>query len=234
MNKRAVILAGGKGTRLKPFTLTLPKPLVPIGEMPILEIIIRQLRNYGFDYITITVNYHAETIKAFFGDGKKWDLKIDYSLEDKPLSTMGPLTQIDNLPDNFLIMNGDVLTDLDLNKFYNDHINRESNFTIGAYKRQEKVEYGVLHSNEKSELIMFEEKPTNKYLVSMGIYMMSKSNLEHIPKNTFFGFDHLMDTLIEKKLFPYIYEFDGYWLDIGRPDDYEKAINDNEIESFIK
>ena len=234
MSKRAIILAGGKGTRLKPFTIALPKPLVPIGEMPILEIIIRQLKNFGFDHITITINHHAEMIKTFFGDGKKWNLKIDYSLEDKPLSTMGPLSLINDLPDNFLIMNGDILTDLDLKNFYNDHIKRKSNFTIGAYKRLEKVEYGVLHSTEKSELIMFEEKPINEYLVSMGIYMMSKNNLAYIPQNTFFGFDHLMNTLIDRKLLPYIYEFDGYWLDIGRPDDYEKAINDNEIKSFIK
>lgn len=234
MNKRAIILAGGKGTRLKPYTISLPKPLVPIGEMPILEIIIRQLKKFGFDHITITINHYAEIIQAFFGDGKKWNIKIDYSLEDKPLSTMGPLTLINDLPDNFLIMNGDVLTNLDLNVFYNDHIKRKSNFTIGAHKRSDKVEYGVLHNNEKSELIKFEEKPINEYLVSMGIYMMNKNNLQHIPYNTFFGFDHLMNTLIERNILPYIYEFDGYWLDIGRPDDYEKAINDNEIESFVK
>lgn len=234
MSKRAIILAGGKGTRLKPYTISLPKPLVPIGEMPILEIIIRQLKKFGFDHITITINHYAEIIQAFFGDGKKWNLKIDYSLEDKPLSTMGPLTLINDLPDDFLIMNGDVLTNLDLNVFYNDHIKRNSNFTIGAHKRSDKVEYGVLHNNDKSELIRFEEKPINEYLVSMGIYMMNKKNLQHIPYNTFFGFDQLMNTLIEKDILPYIYEFDGYWLDIGRPDDYEKAINDNEIESFLK
>jgi len=233
MTKRAVILAGGKGTRLKPYTISLPKPLVPIGEMPILEIIIRQLKKFGFDHITITVNHYADIIRAFFGDGEKWNLKIDYSLEDKPLSTMGPLTLINDLPDDFLIMNGDVLTNLDLDAFYNDHIRRKSNFTIGAYKRLDKVEYGVLHNNEKSELIRFEEKPTNEYLVSMGIYMMNKNNLEYIPYNTCFGFDHLMNTLIDRKILPFIYEFDGYWLDIGRPADYEKAIKDNEIKSFF-
>lgn len=232
MSKRAIILAGGKGTRLKPYTISLPKPLVPIGEMPILEIIIRQLKKFGFDHITITINHYADIIQAFFGDGKKWNLKIDYSLEDKPLSTMGPLTLINDLPDDFLIMNGDVLTNLDLNVFFNDHIKRKSNFTIGAYKRLDKVEYGVLHKNEKSELIKFEEKPINEYLVSMGIYMMNKKNLEYIPNNTYFGFDHLMNTLIDRKILPFIYEFEGYWLDIGRPDDYEKAINDNKVKSF--
>ena len=234
MSKRAIILAGGKGTRLKPYTISLPKPLVPIGEMPILEIIIRQLKKFGFDHITITVNHYAEIIQAFFGDGEKWNLKIDYSSEDKPLSTMGPLTLIPDLPENFLVMNGDVLSNLDLSAFYSDHIKRKSNFTIGAYKRQDKVDYGVLHINKKLELEMFEEKPIKEYLVSMGIYMVHKNNLKYIPHDTFFGFDHLMNTLIDHKILPYTYEFDGYWLDIGRPEDYEKAISDNEIENFLK
>lgn len=234
MSKRAIILAGGKGTRLKPYTISLPKSLVPIGDVPILEIIIQQLKKFGFDHITITINHFAEMIQAFFGDGKKWGIKIDYSLEEKPLSTMGPLSLIKDLPDNFLIMNGDILTNIDFNAFYNDHISRERNFTIAAYKRLDKVEYGVLHKNEKSELIKFEEKPINEYLVSMGIYMMNKNNLKYIPKNTFFGFDHLMNTLIENNILPNIYEFDGYWLDIGRPDDYEKAISDNEKKPFLK
>ncbi|MHB1105254.1 MAG: nucleotidyltransferase family protein [Lutibacter sp.] len=233
MSKRAIILAGGKGTRLKPYTISLPKPLVPIGERPILEIIISKLKKHGFDHITITVNHYADIIKAFFGDGSKWDIKIDYSEEEKPLSTMGPLTQIDDLPENFLVMNGDVLTDLDFDAFYANHVNRGSNFTIAAHNRIDKVEYGVLHKNDNSELIGFEEKPTNQYLVSMGVYMMNKKNLKFIPPNTFFGFDHLMNELIKSEVLPFIYEFDGYWLDIGRPDDYEKAINDNEKESFL-
>ena len=228
MSKRAIILAGGKGTRLKPYSISLPKPLVPIGEKPILEFIICQLKKSGFDHITITVNHYADIIKAFFGDGSKWNLKIDYSLEDKPLHTMGPLTLISDLPDNFLVMNGDVLTDLDFNHFYNNHVNRESGFSIGAYKRNDKVEYGVLHSNNQSQLVGFEEKPVNEYLVSMGVYMVNKRTLKYIPKNKFFGFDDLMTILIKKKELPFVNTFDGYWLDIGRPDDYEKAIADYE------
>ena len=232
MSKRAIILAGGKGTRLKPYTISLPKPLVPVGEKPILELIISKLKSHGFDHITLTVNHFADIIKAFFGDGSKWNIKIDYSEEGKPLSTMGPLTLIDDLPEDFLIMNGDVLTDLDFNLFYAEHVNRKSNFTIAAHRRLDTVLYGVLHKNENSELIGFEEKPTNKYLVSMGVYMMNKKNLEYIPKDTFFGFDHLMNALIDEKILPYVYEFDGYWLDIGRPDDYEQAVVDSEKNIF--
>ena len=223
MSKRAIILAGGKGTRLKPYTISLPKPLVPIGDSPILEIIINQLKQSGFDHITITINHYADIIKAFFGNGEKWNVKIDYSFEDKPLSTMGPLTLLNDLPENFLIMNGDVLTNLDFGKFYSEAIHRKNEFTIGAVKRSNKVEYGVLHKNKQSELIKFEEKPKNHYLVSMGVYIMNRNIISLIPKNSFFGFDHLMYALIENNRLPFIYEFDGKWLDIGRPGDYEKA-----------
>jgi NDP-sugar pyrophosphorylase family protein len=233
MGKRAIILAGGKGTRLKPYTISLPKPLVPIGDRPILEIILRQLKKHGFDHITITVNHMADIIQAFFGDGSKWGIKIDYSLEGKALSTMGPLTLINDLPDDFLVMNGDVLTDLNFEKFYKDHIKSGSNFTIGSYKRIDKVEYGVLYSNEKSQLIGFEEKPSKDYLVSMGVYMMNKKNIDYIPKDTFFGFDHLMKVLIEKNILPHIHEFHGYWLDIGRPSDYEKALEEYDEKVFL-
>ena len=124
MTKRAIILAGGKGARLRPYTVVLPKPLMPVGEYPVLEIIIRQLAFHGFDHITLTVNHQAEIIKAFFGDGSKWNLKIDYSFEDKPLSTMGPLTLINDLPENFLVMNGDVITDLNFSQFYDNHVQK--------------------------------------------------------------------------------------------------------------
>src|SRR4051794_13902280 len=112
MSRRAVILAGGKGTRLRPYTVVLPKPLMPIGEYPILEVIIRQLAMQGFERITLLVNHQAELIRAFFGDGEKWDVQIDYSIESEPLSTIAPLGLVKDLPQNFLLMNGDILTDL--------------------------------------------------------------------------------------------------------------------------
>lgn len=234
MSKRAIILAGGKGTRLKPYTISLPKPLVPIGDTPILEIIIRQLKVSGFNHITITVNHMADIIQAYFGDGSKWGLKIDYSFETKALSTMGPLTLIKDLPEHFLVMNGDVLTNLPFSSFYDQHVQSGDLFTIASYKRTDKVEYGVLTSNENNELIKFEEKPSKDYLVSMGVYMMSKQNVDHIPHDTFFGFDHLMNKLISEKKYPKISPFDGYWLDIGRPADYERAIEEFDTMKFLK
>ncbi len=226
MCKRAVILAGGKGTRLKPYTISLPKPLVPIGDMPILEIIIRKLAKAGFGHITITVNHMADIIRAFCGDGSKWGVKIDYSLEDKPLSTMGPLKLINDLPENFLVMNGDVLTDLDLSEFYNEHVNKGNLFTISAFAREQKIDYGVLEIGKKNELVNFIEKPTNQYNVSMGVYMLNRNVLSYIPENQFYGFDHLMLDLIKNNNPASVRIHSGYWLDIGRPDDYEKACND--------
>ena len=226
MSKRAVILAGGKGTRLKPYTVSLPKPLVPVGEKPILEIIIRQLAKAGFDHITITVNHMAEMIRTFCGDGSKWSVKIDYSLENKPLSTMGPLKLISDLPDNFLIMNGDVLTNLDFGKFHDEHITENNIFTISAFTREDKVDYGVLQTGESNKLIHFLEKPVNKYKVSMGVCMANKEILDYIPEDQFYGFDHLMLDLIKYEKPATVSVFNGYWMDIGRPDDYEKACND--------
>jgi len=227
-SKRAVILAGGKGTRLKPYTVVLPKPLMPIGEFPILEVIIRQLVGYGFDHITLAVNHQAEIIQAFFGDGSKWNIKIDYSMEDKPLSTIAPLTLIDDLPDNFLVMNGDILTDLNFLEFYENHVEKGSIFTISSQTREMRSEFGVLHLDDSNALISFEEKPTVEYEASMGIYMVSKRVLEYVPEDTPYGFDTLMLDLIKDKKYAQVKSFSGYWLDIGRPDDYMIAIDEFE------
>ncbi len=226
MNKRAIILAGGKGTRLKPYTVVFPKPLMPIGDYPILEVAIRQLTNHGFNHITITVNHQAELIKAFFGDGSKWDVKIDYSMEDKPLGTMGPLRLIKDLPENFLVMNGDILTDLNYASFFEKHESGHNLFTISSYLRSHLIDYGVLEKNKDNFLSGFQEKPTKNYEVSMGIYMINNKILKYIPKNKQFGFDHLMLELIKNKELINVSTYDGYWLDIGRPDDYRQAIEE--------
>lgn len=229
MSKTAVILAGGKGTRLKPYTISIPKPLVPVGEKPVMEIILIKLKENGFEKIIIAVNHMAELIQAYFGNGSKWGLKIIYSVEEIPLSTMGPLKLIDNLPDDFLVMNGDVLTDLDINQFFKNHTDNKNILTIAAHKRTEKIDYGVLGTDGNNFLIEFNEKPEYSFLVSMGIYCLNRKTLDYIPSNEFFGFDHLMNSLIKSNEKPLVYEYDGYWLDIGRPSDYETAINDFNI-----
>lgn len=225
MNKKqAIILAGGKGTRLKPYTISMPKPLVPVNGKPILENLILKLKSHGFTEIVLTVNHMADMIKAYFKDGSKWGINITYTYETTPLSTMGPLTLVKNLHKNFIVLNGDVLTDLNFSEFLNGHIDSSSLFTISAHRRIEKIDYGVLNIDNMNKLKSLEEKPNKEFLVSMGVYALSKKIIQFIPKNTFYGFDHLMYDLLQKKVDIKVEEFDGFWLDIGRPSDYEKAI----------
>ena len=224
---RAIILAGGKGTRLKPFTTVIPKPLVPLGdEMPILEVVIKQLANNGFDHITLAVNHLANILMAFFGDGSKWGVKIDYSLEDQPLSTIGPLTLIPDLPENFLVMNGDILCDLDYRKFYEQHSARKNDVTVSVFKRDTKIDFGVLKFNQKNEITEFIEKPIYDFNVSMGVYCINKSVISALKKGETYGFDNLMIDSIREGKKVIAEPFDGFWLDIGRPDDYDSA-NEN-------
>ncbi|MBW7961122.1 sugar phosphate nucleotidyltransferase [Bradyrhizobium sp. BR 10261] len=227
MSRRAVILAGGLGTRLRPFTLTIPKPLVPIGSRPVLDIVIQQLAAEGFEHITLAISAHTRLIRAFFGDGKDWNVNIDYSLEDQPLSTMGPLKLIGDLPENFLVMNGDILTDLAFDEFYRRHAAAERLFTIASHRREQSIDYGVLHS-EEGRLVRFEEKPKVPFEVSMGIYMLNRRVLSFIPEGVPFGFDDLMRLLMLRGEPVFVEPYGGYWKDIGRPDDYESAVADNE------
>jgi NDP-sugar pyrophosphorylase family protein len=230
MSKRAVILAGGKGTRLRPYTVVLPKPLMPIGESPILEVIVKQLAAAGFDHITMAVNHQAEIIKAFFMDGSKWGIRIDYSLEDQPLGTMGPLKLIEDLPEHFLVMNGDILTDLDFAAFHDAHVASGRIFTISSHVRESVVDYGVLET-DGTRLTGLREKPRMHYEVSMGIYMVSREALDFVQGGTNYGFDHLMHDLLKAGRDVEVRRFDGYWLDIGRPDDYMAAIDIFETSS---
>jgi NDP-sugar pyrophosphorylase family protein len=228
MSRRAVILAGGRGMRLRPYTVVLPKPLMPIGDFPILEVIVRQLKACGFDHITLAVNHQAELIAAFFGDGAKWGLKIDYSREDMPLGTMGPLRLIQDLPENFLVMNGDTLTDLDYAAFLDDHVASNSIFTISSFVRTHQVDYGVLEKSTNGHLTGFQEKPTMSHEVSMGVYAVSQAAVSVIPLDRLYGFDNLMLDLLSRKTPAQVRAHDGYWLDIGRPGDYAQAIDDFE------
>ena len=226
--KRAVILAGGKGTRLRPYTVVLPKPLMPVGDHPIMEVIIRQLASCQFKRITIAVNHQADLIKAFFGSGSKWNINIDYSLETIPLSTIGPLKLIPDLPENFLLMNGDVLTDLNLNRLYEEHVTAGRLFTIAASRRTHIVDYGVLETVNGGSLVAFREKPQLDYTVSMGVYIVNRAILDMVPEGVKYGFDNLMLDCLAAGKPVHVEVHEGYWLDIGRVEDYMKAIDDFE------
>lgn len=225
MQKKVVILAGGKGKRLHPYTISTPKPMVPIEDLPILEILILKLKKHNFKSIIISVNFQANIIVDYFQNGKKWGVDIEYIFERKPLGTMGPLNLIKNLPENFIVMNGDVISDLNLDRFLKYHINNKNLFTISAFNREEKIDYGVLQVRN-NKLDNFYEKPNKVYTVSMGIYAINRSLLKYIEKNKNFGFDNLMIKLLKKKITIHCKIHKGYWLDIGRPSDYKIAIND--------
>jgi NDP-sugar pyrophosphorylase family protein len=226
---KAVILAGGKGTRLKPYTTVIPKPLVPVGEKAILEILITRLQKEGVDEVFICLNHFAEIIMAFFGDGSRFGLKINYSLEDEPLGTVAPVKLIKGLPQHFLVMNGDLLTDLPFRDLYNDHLKSDGLLTVSTYTRKTKIDFGVIDVDPVTLLATgFREKPEYTFEVSMGVYVMNRDVLDLVPAHTHFGFDDLMLTLLDKQRPAKIYPYHGYWLDIGRPDDYEKANEDIE------
>lgn len=192
------------------------------GKYSILEIIILQLSSAGFDHITLAVNHLSQLIMAYFGDGEKYGVKLDYSIEETELSTIGPLTLISDLPDNFLVMNGDILCDLDYRAFFEKHVENQSRVSVSAYRRQVRIDFGVLH-HEGERLMSFEEKPVFHFDVSMGIYCINRAVIEALERGAPYGFDHLMLDGLATGSPAEIRPFDGYWLDIGRPDDYEYA-----------
>jgi len=231
---QAIILAGGKGTRLKPFTVTIPKPLVPIGDTPILEIVLKQLKKAGFQDIVLSVNHLAEYIRAFFGDGKKNDIRITYYFEEKPLGTAGSLSMIDYLEDNFLVMNGDLLTTINYKDLFNFHINNKNDITISTYKKEVRIDLGVLKI-ENNCFVDYIEKPTFSYDVSMGIYVLNKKVVNFIPYKEKFDMPDLMLALKRNNMKIGCYSGNYYWLDIGRMEDYEAAIEifSNKREEFL-
>jgi len=225
---KAVVLAGGKGTRLAPYTTILPKPLMPIGEMPILEILLRQMKRAGIQEAILTVGHLAHLMQAFFQDGERIGLKIRYSFEDHPLGTAGPLSLIQNLDDTFLVVNGDVLTTLNLSDLVRTHRESQAIVTIATHYRKVKVDLGVIQYNNANEVTDYIEKPSYDFFVSMGIYMFEPRVLQYIPHNEYLDFPDLVLRLIEKKERVMGYPFDGYWQDLGRPDDYAQAVLDFE------
>jgi len=220
----AVLLAGGLGTRLRPFTTSLPKPLVPIGdEMPVLEIVLRQLVRHGFRRATIAIGHLGDLIRAVAGDGSQWGLEVDYAPEDQPLGTIGPVVSVlDRLPEHFLVMNGDVLTDLNFGALLESHAASGGPLTIATYGRSVEIDFGVLHL-DADRLVGFEEKPRLDYTVSMGVYGLSRRTLASYPGGQPFGFDDLVLDLLARGEVPVAFHHSGYWLDIGRPEDYDQA-----------
>jgi len=226
---RAVVLAGGKGTRLAPYTTILPKPLMPIGEMPILEVLLRQMKRFGINQVVLTVGHLASLLRAYFGDGAPWDLDITYSYEQKPLGTAGPIALVQGLDNTFLVTNGDVLTTLDIKKLVAFHKEKGGIATIAAHRRQVKIDLGVIQLDGNERVAGYLEKPTTDYTVSMGLYVFEPRILEYIPVGQYLDFPDLILKLIASGETVSGYCFDGYWMDLGRQDDYVQA-----NEDFVK
>jgi NDP-sugar pyrophosphorylase family protein len=226
---KAIILAGGKGARLRPYTKILPKPLMPIGDMPILEILLRQMKRTGLiDEAILTVGYLEELLRAFFKDGQRFGLKIDYSFEEHPLGTAGPLSLIEGLKETFLVTNGDVLTTLDMAELVRYHRENGAAATIAMHARQIKVDLGVLELDGNNQVEGYIEKPTYDFNVSMGIYVFEPGVLDFIPKNEYLDFPNLVLKLLAAGEKVMGYPFSGYWQDLGRQEDYEQAVDEFE------
>jgi NDP-sugar pyrophosphorylase family protein len=222
---KAVILAGGKGTRLRPYTTVLPKPLMPIGDMPILEVVLRQLRRAGVTQVTLAVSYLAELLEAYCGRGERFGLAMDYSRETTPLSTAGPLRLVGGLDDTFLAMNGDVLTTLDYRDLAAFHRRERAAATIAAARRSVKIDFGVVETTPGRRLAGYIEKPEIHYTVSMGVNVLEPRALAHIREGESLGMPDLLLRLRDAGETVAVYPFDGLWLDIGRQDDYAEAID---------
>lgn len=224
---RAVILAGGKGTRLAPYTAVLPKPLVPVGEYPILEILLRQLKAAGIESVVLTVGHLASLIMTYFGNGSRFGVKIEYLIEEIPLGTAGSLVQVPGLNDTFLVMNGDLLTTLDYTDFLKHHRANRKILTIASRRRSVQIAFGLMDIVE-DRLLKFTEKPKLEYSVSMGVYVFEPAVLEYIKRGEKLDFPDLVQRLLAAGEPVGCYPCDRYWLDIGRPEDYQQAQEDFE------
>jgi NDP-sugar pyrophosphorylase family protein len=225
--RRAVILAGGEGTRLRPYTMVLPKPLVPVGDRPVLDIVVRQLRASGFEQITMATGYLGELIEAFFRDGSQYGVAIDYHREHEPLGTVGALALIDGLgDDHVLVMNGDILTDLDYRALLELHAASGAAATIATKVRHLQISLGVLRCLDESDptrLTGYDEKPVIDFTASMGVYCFAPRALAHIEPGKRLDFPDLILRLIAAGEPVRSWPSEDYWLDIGRHDDYEQA-----------
>jgi NDP-mannose synthase len=222
---KTVILAGGKGTRLAPYTTIFPKPLVPIGNRPILEIIIRQLIRQGLDDICLSIGYLGELIEAYFQNGHRNipGLKLEYFREEQPLGTAGPLAMIPGLDETFLAMNGDILTTIQYQDLIRYHKEQKASLTIAMHQKEVKIDLGVLETDGDRRLVSYSEKPLYRFQVSMGIYVYEPHVLSYIPKGGYLDFPDLVRILLDNGEKISGYHSQDYWLDIGRREDYELA-----------
>jgi NDP-sugar pyrophosphorylase family protein len=221
---KAVILAGGKGTRLAPYTTVFPKPLMPIDGIPILEVIVRQLAHFQIRELIFTVSSQSEPLLyAYFGNGSRYGVDIYYSKEERSLGTVGPLSLIPDLPETFLVMNGDILTTLNYQKLIRYHQRKKGMATIAMSQKEVPLDLGVMEFNRAHQLTRYIEKPMLSYSVSMGIYVFEKKVLNWIPSQKYLDFPELIQKLIKRRVKVVCYPSDDFWLDIGRHEDYEEA-----------
>lgn len=223
---RAVILAGGRGTRLEPYTTVLPKPLMPIGDLPVLEILVRRLRAHGIRQITLAVGHLAELVRAFCRDGSQWGVTFDYSYEGKPLGTAGPLGLLPRSGAPLLVVNGDLLTDLDFTKFIECHFSCAAAATIGVYERRVRLEFGIIESSPRGEVANYVEKPEYTFQVSMGAYILESRALDLIPAHQPLDIPDLIQRLVVVGEPVRTFHHRGYWVDIGQIEDYRKSLDD--------
>ena len=221
---RAIILAGGRGRRLLPYTVIIPKPLFPVGEKAILEIVIGQLAGAGITSVTIATGYMGELIEAYFGNGDRFGIPITYSRERTVLGTAGPISLIEDISGDFLVMNGDVLTTMNYQDFITFHKKGDSIATICGYTKEVQSSLGILEVDENNSLRAYKEKPVTKYLVSTGVYCFRPEVLSYLTKGERIDLPELISNLLTAKERIVIYEMKGKWFDIGTEEDLHKAI----------
>jgi NDP-mannose synthase len=229
---QALILAGGRGTRLRPYTSVLPKPLMPVGDQPILEVILRQLKQAGITEVILAVGYMGQLFQALFEDGSRLGLKIQYSLEKESLGTAGPIALVlDKLQDDFLVLNGDLLTTLNYGRICAFHRDRNASATIGCYPREVPIEFGVIEKDADLRLVRYIEKPIYNFDVSMGINVLNKKAVSpYLNPDEFLNIPDLMNRLLTDGHAVYCYSEPCFWLDIGRVDDYQQALEIFELK----
>jgi NDP-sugar pyrophosphorylase family protein len=222
---QAVLMAGGRGTRLFPYTAVLPKPLLPVGDKPVLELLLLHLRRHGICSIVIAVNHLRHLIQSFFGDGSALDMHIEYAVEDSPLGTCGPIGAVlDRMQPNFLLMNGDLLTDVDVTMFLAEHDATNATATVAGARRFQQIEYGVLDMNAAGKLLGYREKPRTEWIVSMGMYALRRDSLRaFVAPGKPLDMPDLLLSLIATGHEVRAWQTDCLWLDIGRPDEYARA-----------